>query len=400
MRALFFGFQCILVLFLTYASFVSVYISLFKSRSYDFLSLLFTFTLFALTVLSIQKLYSKKPFSDIQISLRSKALWGPILIGFISLMIGFFNISSQYSRGTFFDEIKQFEKSFKRSSPVSASANQQQPPLDYYFSSFSQSLFGVSKFAVRSHAMFFYLILSLILPLGLWFFYPSLLGVFAGTVLFLINHIVRLHAVNGRPLCLALFTGFLFLFFYLSYCKNKGSDKDSLFWVLVSQYLFIMSIGLQPVILIVSLFISSLWLLVTKQKNLFKSLFLSHLAIAFLALPFYLNMYGIAKGYSKFKQPSLELTLNYVSNLDIFYFIGEYFSPFYEQMKLFFVILISGFVVTSFIKRSVSQLTVITGCSLLMFPLLFDVLFSNFIKWPKNEWYFIVFTLFLIFLWF
>ena len=423
MNAIYFLFQCLLSLLLCYASFVSLNISFVKNRQFDFLTLFFVSTLvfFSAVILieifkqiqtfSLKKIFNEfkkiiflnhfnKPnshYTELKGHKSKQKMWGLLVLCLISLLIGFFNVSTQYPRGVFFDETTQFGKSHVKKNTIEASYRQQQPPLDYYFSAFSGQIFGKSKWAVRFHAMLFYLILSLILPLGLYFFCSSLWITAMGTALFLINHTVWLLAVYARPLCLALLTGFLFLFFYLSYCKKRPADKHSLFPILASQYLFVMSIGLQPVIFIVALFISSFWLLIDNKKETFKKLFFSNVATGLLALPFYLQMWDVGQSNFKFKTTSWTSISSYIANLDISYFFEKYFFTFYEQMSLTFLVLVIGLAVVALIKKSLSKLTAIALCSALLFPLLYDFVFNVFILWPWfNNWYFVVLSLFII----
>ena len=243
-KVLYFVMQGILSALLCYASLVSLYISFIKNKQFDLLTFFWTLTLVILASLSVYKCYKfvKNITSSLSSFFKNKTF--PLLmICLINLCIGLFNVSTQYSRGVSQAEMVQFDMSLLSTNIIKTSEMQQQPPLDYYFSAFSQTLFGENKFAIRFHTMFFYLLLSLILPLGIYFFCSSFRITIIGSLLFDISHLIRLHAVDARPLCLALLTGFLFLFFYLSYLNNK----KPLFPVFVSQYLFVVSIGLQPV---------------------------------------------------------------------------------------------------------------------------------------------------------
>ena len=319
----------------------------------------------------------------------------------ISFCVGFFNVHSQYSRGIGNNSVTHQFSSSVFQNPIEASYRQQQPPLDYYLSAFSQSLFGESKFSIRSHAMWFYLLLSFILPLGLYFFCASFWMTFIGSGLFLANHVIRLHSIEGRPLMLALLTGFLFLFFYLSYCQDKQSDKKQAIPVLASQYLFAMSIGLQPVVFIISLFLSSFWLLFDNKKDIFKSLFITNAVTAILTLPFYLKMFFFGRSAYKFKEVSLSSVSSYFTNIDIVYFLDKYFFTFYKEMSLFYVVVILGFISLVFLKKlnpkrlNTSLLMIMT--STLLFPILFDSIFNIGVIWNGlHNWYIIVFSLFLI----
>ncbi|MCZ0931622.1 MAG: hypothetical protein OXJ52_00495 [Oligoflexia bacterium] len=327
---------------------------------------------------SLQKLLNKKTFFISVICL-------------ISLLIGFFNVYSQYPRGLQVSEIGQFSNS---ENVMEDSYKQQQPPLDYYFSDFSRQLLSESKFAVRFHAMLFYLLLCLALPLGLYY-HSSLLISVLGSLLFSINHITRLRSVDARPLNLALLTGFLFLFFYINFYQSKG--KQSLIPVLCSQYLFILSIGLQPVIFVIALFLSSFWLFLYSQRETFKKLFLSHIITAVLSFPFYFKMLMFAKSAEKFREMSFPSIIHYLNEWSLSQFIGKYFFTFYDKMFLsFFYPFLGGFLLI-IIKQKTDKKTLLLLSSTVIFPLIFDVLFSVGIHYHNRHWYFIVLSLFLIF---
>lgn len=402
-------FQCLLSFLLCYASFVSIYISFFKKTHFNFLTLFFTLPLASFAVFSIYNAYQfaqtnlygqKRTGDELKVHFFKKNKWLVILliICFVSFLFGLFNVYTQYTRGTFVDELTQFLRSVKLSSVLEAASMEQQPPLDYYFSAFVSELWDQqSKFSLRFHAMIFYLLLSFMIPMGLYRFCSSFAISIAGTILFLINHVIYLHSVYARPLSLALLTGFLFLFFYLSYCDNKHNVKKPLFPVIASQYLFVMSIGLQPVVLILSLFLSSFWLLFENKKHIFKRLLLSHFMTALLALPIYLNMMFISYDLHKFNLFSFETIIRYFNNLDVPLLFKNYFFPFYEQMILFLLLLCFMLVVMISIRKKISTLIAIMLTALILFPLIYDMIFHIIIKWPFfNEWYFIVLSLPLI----
>ena len=395
MTVIYFIFQIFLSALLFYASFVSIYINLSK-KQFDFLSLFFSLSLSALCLLLFYHIYKniKKSILKTELKKINKKSFFFLSLCLMSLWIGFFNVYSQYSRGLQVSEAGQFEKAHY-SNTIKGSYHQQQPPLDYYFSAFSIQLFHTSKFSVRFHAMLFYLLLCLILPLGLYY-YSSFLISALGSLLFLINHVTRLHAVDARPLNLALLTGFLLLFFYINFFNSK--QKQSLIPILCSQYLFILSIGLQPVIFIMTLFLSSFWLFSYSQKESFKKLFFSHVVTAFLSFPFYWKMILYGKSAGKFKEISFSSVIHHLSEWKLSLFIQKYFSSFYDQMFLSFLFPILGWLLLTVIKKKIDKKTLILFSSTVVFPLLFDTLWTNSIRYHSNFWYFIIFSLFLIFL--
>ena len=435
MKSLYFLFQGFLSLLLLYSFFAVAYISLFKQDQLKILTLFFILTLFvfnAFSFLNIYKFFQKKSLK--KTSERIKTLFnhkGMVILAlcFTSLLIGLINVSMQYHGALTIAENGQFhlrfttlieenrlttgknETSHMRLSGdiVEAAYMQQQPPLDYYFSGFSYLLFGNSKWAMRFHAMLFYLILSFLLPLGLYFFCSSFWISAGGAMLFLINHIIRLHSVNARPLNLALLAGFLFLFFYLDYCRKDTSDKKSLFPVLASQYLFVMSIGLQPVIFIISLFVSSFWLLLDKKKTIFKNLFLSHLATALLTLPFLFSIWSFGLSAYKFKVLSLNSIGSYMAQLNTSYFMDKYFVVFYNRLSIFFFMFIMWLVLVAFKRWTMSKKkqvllsgkpletsTLMALSAMLLFPLFYDPVFHLGIHWSFCHHYIITFHLMVI----
>ena len=411
MSYIFLFFQCFLSLFLCYSSAVSVYLSFLKGRHFDFLTVFFILTLVSFTLFSIWQIYqtvkqfykqtSKSETYPLLIKKkikRNKKILILLIFCIINFLFGFFSVHTQYSRGLDVSEAGQLSASRSPHNIIEVAYNQQQPPLDYYFSSFSNELWGQNKFSVRFHTMMFYLIVSLILPLMIWFFCPSFWPVIFGSLLFSINHIIRIQSVNGRPLSLTLFTGFLFLFFYMAYCKNSQSKKqNSLFPVLASQYLFIMSIGFQPVVFIISLFISSFYLLFKGKKIIFKKLFLSHILTALFTLPVYIKMFSFGQDAHKFNRFSFKKIIHYMENYNALNLFEKHIYSFYEQLLFSFLLLVIGLVTVVFIRKKLSNLTAQMGCTLIVFPLLFDFLFEMMINWKLWDWYFIVYSLFLIF---
>ena len=386
-------FQFFLSIFFCYASFVSVYIAFFKKSNFDPLTIFFVITLVVFAFILVRRCFqSIKKISFQQFKQKRQFL----IICFVSLLIGLFNICTQYSRGMHWAEIGQFSMADTIDSPIKNAYRQQQPPLDYYFSPFSNELWGENKFAVRFHAMVFYLFLCLILPVGLWYFCNSFWITSIGVLFFSVNHSIRLHSIDGRPLSLCLLTGLIFLFFYMSYYKRSNPKQDMLSTV-ASQYLFVISIGLQPVIFIASLFFSSFWNVFYKEGNkIFKELFISHLLTATLVTPFYVKMYYFAQDSAKYKPASFQNIISYVKEFDVFYFFGKFFFTSYEQLSPFFILLLILLFSVSIISQRVSRKILIIATSIIIFSMLLDFIFRTYIRWALNNWYFIVLSLFII----
>ena len=323
-----------------------------------------------------------------------------------SFLIGFFNVSSQYSRDITQTEAYQF-KHANQYNTIIESYKQQQTPLDYYFSNFSGKLFKYNKFAVRFHTVYFYLLLCLLLPLGLYY-YSSILPASLASLLFLTNPIISFRSIDARPLNLSLLTGFLFLFFYIQFFQSKQSrqrlgdnlekKQNPFIPVLASQYLFILSVGLQPIIFVTTLFISSFSLLLYSEKETFKRLFLSHIITAGLSFPFYLKMISYGHSASKFQADFVSSIYNYLSQWNLIHLIQKYFFTFYDKMSLSFLFLfLIWLLFVIFKKIKLDKKTTLLLSSIILFPLIFDCFFKTIIWHKTNNRYFITFSLLIIF---
>lgn len=393
-------FYILLGLLLFYSSFVSLYVSFFKHGHFDFLTVFFIFTLIAFTLTMFHQIY--KFFQEkLHLSWKNffkchtadkKNIITLILIVVLTVITAYTHVHSQYPRGLHVAELAQYGSSESKDVIKSAWV-QQQVPLDYYFHAFTHSLFERGKLAVRFHAISFYLILSFILPIGIWFLSSSLWVTGIGSLLFLANHSITLHSVDGRPLSLVLLTGFLFLFFYLLFFMKEEKKTNilniELLSILASQYLFVMSIGLQPVILVISLFLSS-FLLFNKKREVFKSLFLTHCATGILSLPFYTKMISFGESSHKFSAVTWGKLASYIKNFNIGLVFQTYFFPFYEQLKYFFFYLVVGAFTLMIFKRKKSDVILTLILTSTIFTLIFDLIFTSFINWWSNKWYFIV----------
>ena len=402
-------FQFLLILFLGYGTIASIYATFFKNKHVDFLTIFSVSSLVLFFAFSIYVINPSLPRIKRLINFfkQHRKL---LFISIFSLIVGIFNVSSQYSRGIYIAEVNQLN-AVKHSNAIEGAADAQQPPLDYYFTSFSMGIWGERKITLRFHTMLFYLVLCFILPLGIWFLCSSLFATSVGSLLFLINHSITVHSVNGRPLCLALLAGFIFLFFYLSCIQKKDVlnsgvdlgggggrevDKSDIFSLIASQYLFTISIGFQPVIFIITLFLSSFWLFSYGKKSLFKKLFLSHCITAILVLPYYIKICFFTQKTQKHFSNLTGNVVPYIEKYDVFRLLEEYIFRPYEQMSMSFILLIAGSAIVLFKKKKIAVKTNLMLSGLVIFPLLFDFVFNIAVATFLEYWHHIVYSFFFI----
>lgn len=294
------------------------------------------------------------------------------------------------SRGVWLDEFTQFNGAscigVDFCQIASFAAIEQQPPLDYYLSSFSHLVFGASPFAVRFHAMM-YSILSIALTPIICFHFcrKKLLSLISG-VLLLSSTFFRFYSVEARPLLGAIFFGLLFFFFYWDYLF-KDRKRIFLIPVVTSQVLFSLSIGFQPIVMIISCFFGSLVLLREKRQVVI-DLFCTNLVSAVLFIPHLINIFKASYELNQFNDRPfgrlLDLLLSFEPQI-----VLAYFDYSYMYAGLVLILIVLGVLAAK--KNNVFNVTLSLALTVFAFPILFTVLYLFFINWPLSGHYHIVY---------
>ncbi|MCY4523598.1 MAG: hypothetical protein OXB84_02540 [Halobacteriovoraceae bacterium] len=158
-----------------------------------------------------------------------------------------------------------------------------------------------------------------------------------------------------------------------------------------------MSIGLQPVIFIVSLFLSSFWDFFYKDSKVrFKKLLLTHVVTAILVAPFYIKMYLFAQSAHKYRPVTFQNIISYVESFDVTHFLEFFFKNFYKQLSFFFILLLSILIFICIVQKKIPKEIIKITTAILAFPILFDFFFRIYVNWNYNSWYVITFSLFII----
>jgi len=154
------------------------------------------------------------------------------------------------SRSVWMDEAYQAQHAslgiFGRELMVKA-ATQEQPPLDYCLQWVGISLFGFSEIGIRIHAVLmgaFACVLFFVFLLRHYGIQSSLLGY----VLFTFNPWLIRYSTEGRPYSAGVFFAVLFIFIFHEYVKKRNLKTFLLFCL--AQFLFLVSVGFQSILLI------------------------------------------------------------------------------------------------------------------------------------------------------
>ena len=104
-------------------------------------------------------------------------------------------------------------------------------------------------------------------------------------------------------------------------------------------------------------------------------------------------MYLMSKDRHKFRNFSWESLWSYISNYNLFELFQTYFSPFYEKPIILFILL--GLPAAIFLRKKTNS-HIRIYLTILLFPVIYDFIFQNFINWPTAPRYWITLSLVLI----
>jgi hypothetical protein len=155
-----------------------------------------------------------------------------------------------------FDETTQFFTGVfptDRRGLTEFAAIQQQPPIDYYLSSFAREIFGVEYFSLRIHT-FIFSILTLVLAIDEFYRRKFPIWIFVLWVTFyLVQAEIAQYSYEARPISMGIFFSFL-TFLFLEKFKNENY-KDPV-PMLLSATILLFSLGYQSCIFLFCLALS------------------------------------------------------------------------------------------------------------------------------------------------
>ncbi len=178
------------------------------------------------------------------------------------------------------------------------SYEQTQPPLDYFLVGFFTEVFGYKIFFLKLSALLATLSFYLTLPLTLSFFFKSKVTRWGPSFFLLCCNPLFAYSIEARPLMLAL----AFSLFYLSTSLSFIKSRASFWYLLVVQFLFLNTTGLQPQIFTFVTTVS-LCFVCKKNKPLSLKLFLSSFINLILNIPPIYSMIFFADYTNQLKGP-------------------------------------------------------------------------------------------------
>ena len=368
--------------FLSYIC-VVVIVCLFKndqSSFYDIYFLIINFSLLSILFFTRKfSFFKKNKINDYNII--------PLVIVSIPIitLAGYILYNSSLGRDIWLDEYTQFIQDPGNNGISTYAAIQQQPPLDYFFSAFARFTLGFDPLAVKIHNIIFF-ILTILSSLYISFIQSKKIHLAVIYPLSLMtSSLVCFYSYEARPMMLSLFTGTLFIFTYFQYLHLKNI---SLFYILITQTLFLFSIGLQPVILIISCFMGAIVYERGITKKI-KNLFYTHLVSALIFSIFFGKMILISKEFNKFKYLSLTHRLEEIKHINVDYFLRyfEHQSSFILYFLLPLVSILTIIMIFKKIKIRNGPFHIVF--SLFFFIVSFDLIYTTTVNWNFQSRYII-----------
>ena len=285
-----------------------------------------------------------------------------------------------------------------------SAAAQCQPPIDPFIQSIGIANFGINEMGVRIHTAFlgalsvllFYILLSGILE--------DRFAVGLASVVFAFQPWLIHYNRVGRPVGTGVFFAVLYLLVllpFLVHAQDKKSNRISFILLVIVQTWFLLSVGFQPLIFLLTSSFSLLPFLLNK-KYFYKTaaVYLSSVVSFALAYPI-LNL-GVTLNTRTYLQPASfsHLAAAFFKSLSSISFETyiNYFKPLMENYYfLYFIVLIlgaAGFIydLISKKKNTVSLLFFYFLVFILVYPLVFESVFKIFINYSVTLRYYLTFT--------
>jgi 4-amino-4-deoxy-L-arabinose transferase-like glycosyltransferase len=285
-----------------------------------------------------------------------------------------------------------------------SAAAQCQPPLDPFIQSIGISNFGINETGIRIHTAF-------LGALGVLLFYILLSGiledrfaVILATVVFAFQPWLIHYNRVGRPVGTGVFFAVLYLLILLHFLvheKDNKNNKKSFLLLVIVQTWFLLSVGFQPLIFLLTSSFSLLpFLLNKKYFHKTAAVYLSSVVSFALAYPI-LNI-GFTLNAQKYLKPAsfLHLIVTFFKNLSSISFETyiNYYKPLVENYHFLYLIVLilgaAGFIYTfiSNKKNTISLLFLYFFIFTLVYPLVFESGFKTIINYTVQLRYYLTFT--------
>lgn len=186
--------------------------------------------------------------------------------------------------GVWNDEYTQFKHGNQLYEKLSIyfSFEQQQPPLDYFLHGLWGNLIGQNIYSLKIGSILNSFIFLISIPWGMRVVVNNIWARWAPVFLIGFSRSLMIFSLEARPISLSILLGFFFFYFCISYIK----DKKGFGWLLLTEFLFIQSTGLQPQLLIFVTLVTGMILLIKEQKEMLaKKVLASGIISFFIQLP-------------------------------------------------------------------------------------------------------------------
>lgn len=345
----------------------------------------YSLTLITLLMVSLGLTRTQKiTWSAIHLSRQSLWLSLPYLLALVYVLL------SRIPEHTFWlDEYTQLVGSWLNPSETAAVSSQ--PLLAYLNSHFifytkaNPILLArlTSIFCVVTAYMLF-VVMGNRIHLSSWFY--LLLGSF-----FLFEPNIHFSALEARPVALGIMFMALFMLNLAQY--QVSPDRLSLWGVFISGVLFLMSLGMQPVVICgllwVGLGIHGFFLKEMRSQKLW----FATSAALLVFFPFQIPIILVSAKTNKFHETWLAHFTVWLGEFKYRNYLF-YFNEDKETWTLMSAVVAA--VLFAFIKgKSTGRLVFVMIGLTLLFPVAFDLLFKTLINWPMTDWYrncFLVFS--------
>lgn len=315
-------------------------------------------------------------------------------ISYICIIAGAVRANYEYSnRDIWVDEVSQFERSTFQvhgKDITTDAAVEQQPPLHYYLNYLSYKIFKFQKVAPRFITLLYYFFLCFLLPFVSYYFTHSKFITATIPLILVSSYQISFYSIEGRPFLLTVFFGFIYLAILYNRIINSSQESSynpeehnhSRLLTISSGILLVLTVSIQPVLLMISVVIPQIIIL---KKKEFLKLFIDHILIALLTSPVLYIIYTKSKHLNQFKE---KLTFpkfieHFNHNIEELW----YFTYNFNKVYLLFLVTI---VTLTFIAKKKKEYFARFLVPNLLLPITLIVFMTIFINWNIYHRYYII----------
>lgn len=363
--------------FLCTAALLLISLSNYEHKWGDYYVVVLLFVINVFIFLNIKAQYSAEK------KIPSRELIGYFFLFLVQAVVRVWEISFSGAPGLWLDEITQVQFS-QMGILHRSSAMEHQPPLSYMSINFFTFWGGLNDTAARLSVALFSALSGTIAFVLFRHITRTVIVPIILTCLLVFHQYFYQYSIETRPIMIGIFFCLLYVSYLVSLFDEKTLGWPHYSFLTVLGILFLMSLGFQPAVLMVSLFLAISLILFSGFDKKYLYLILSILASVILYIPVQLVIFVTSPSRASAGLPQYFSNLLYNINSENLFLAFNFYPYFFYLFIGFFVL---SFAVAVIYKKDISTADAIVFLSSLLFIITGNFIFKTIISYQFNAYY-------------